>query len=419
MIWAIIYCTIASHLRAAGLLELTEYLDEQKRLVTISTDYGIYGHFAVVVESLEGIKGICEQNGYDINLPQTYIEKNQIQDNADTGSERCRNRNNRRIRIPMEGENMGNDEKVKLLVNISRLYYEHNYSQQMIAEKLNISRPYVSKLINEAKERGIVEIRIFDPYESETQIEIDLKNRFGLNRAIIVPSVKESDVVGSIGKAAARYLDTVIKDNDIIGVAWGTTLYSFSEQIIKREDLKNITVVQLCGGISNIEKNIYANEIPKKIADAYKGKPYIIPLPAVLNSINVTDAVVKEKNIKSVLELANRANIAVFTMGPFGYEGALSRAGYLDSDDVDKLVRKGAVGDICTRIINEEGNICDNDLNRRTIAVELTELKKKEQRIGIAAGLNRIKCIYAALKAGYANVLVTDEATAAELSKMD
>jgi deoxyribonucleoside regulator len=318
----------------------------------------------------------------------------------------------------MKGENMGNDEKVNLLVNIARLYYEHNYSQQMIAEKLNISRPYVSKLINEAKERGIVEIRIFDPYESETQIEIDLKNKFGLNRVIVVPSIKGSDVLSSIGKAAARYLDTIIKDNDIIGVAWGTTLYSFSEQIIKRDDLKNIVVVQLCGGISNIEKNIYANEIPKKIADAYKGTPYILPLPAVLNSINVTDAIMKEKNIKCVLELANKANIAVFTMGPFGYEGALARAGYLDMGDVDELVRKGAVGDICTRIIDEEGNICDKDLNRRTIAVELTELKKKEHRIGIAVGLNRIKCIYAALKGGYANVLVTDEATASELSKM-
>lgn len=318
----------------------------------------------------------------------------------------------------MKGENMSNDEKVNLLVNIARLYYEHNYSQQMIAERLNISRPYVSKLINEAKERGIVEIRIFDPYESETQIEIDLKIKFGLNRAVVVPTIKESDVLSSIGKAAARYLDTIVKDNDIIGVAWGATLYSFSEQIIKRDDLKNITVVQLCGGISNIEKNIYANEIPKKIADAYKGTPYILPLPAVLNSINVTDAIVKEKNIKIVLELANKANIAIFTMGPFGYEGALSRAGYLDTGDVDELVRKGAVGDICTRIIDEEGNICDYDLNRRTIAVELTELKKKEHRIGIAVGPSRIKCIYAALKGGYANVLVTDESTASELSKM-
>ncbi len=311
---------------------------------------------------------------------------------------------------------MDNKEKVNLLVNISKLYFENDYSQQMIAKKFNISRTYVSKLINEAKVRGIVEVKIYDPYKSETQIEMSLKEKFNLLKAIVVPSINsELDLFNRVGKAAGNYLDTIIKDNDIIGVAWGSTLYAFSNQIIKRDDLKNITVVQLCGGISNIELNIYANEIPKNIADAYKGIPYILPLPAVLDYIKVKDAVIKDKNISGVLGLANRSNIAIFTMGPFGYEGALMRAGYIDRNDVDTLIAKGAVGDICTHIINESGDICDESLDKRTIAVELCELKKKEYRIGIAVGKNRIKCIYAALKAGYSNVLVTDEETASEL----
>lgn len=315
---------------------------------------------------------------------------------------------------------MENNEKGNLLVNIARLYYEHNYSQQMIAEKLGISRPYVSKLINEALEKGIVEIKINDPNESETQLEVDLRAKFKLFKVIAVPSNDtETDVINRMGKATARYLNSIVKNDDIIGVAWGTTLYSCSQNLIKREDLKNITIVQLCGGISNIEKNIFASEIPKNFADAYKGKPLILPLPAVVDNIKVKDAILKDKNIIGILAFANKANIAVFTMGPFGYEGALSRAGYINREDVDELIRKGAVGDICTRIIDSDGNVCDSNLNKRTIAIDLDELKKKNIRIGVAFGQNRVKCIGGALKGGYANVLVTDEETALELLKLN
>lgn len=314
---------------------------------------------------------------------------------------------------------MENSGKISLLVNIARLYYEHNYSQQMIAEKLNLSRPYVSKLINEAREKAIVEIKINDPFASETQIESELREKFQLLKAIAVPSNEtETDVLNRLGKASARYLNTIIKNNDVIGIAWGATLYAFSQNVIRRDDLKNVTVVQLCGGISNIEKNIFASEIPKSIADSYKGTPYILPLPAVVDNIKVKDAILKDKNISNVLGIANKANIAIFTMGPFGYEGALSRAGYLSKKDVDDLIEKGAVGDICTRIIDVNGNICDESLNRRTIAIELSDLKKKEYRIGIAVGKNRLNCIFGALKGGYVNVLMTDEETASELLKL-
>ncbi|HHU49434.1 MAG TPA: RNA polymerase subunit sigma-70 [Clostridiales bacterium] len=253
----------------------------------------------------------------------------------------------------------------------------------------------------------------------ETSIELSVREKFGLLKVIAIPTIDaETDIISRIGKAAGRYLDNIIKDNDIIGTAWGTTLYNFSTNVVPRGDLKNITVVQLCGGISNIEKNIFASEIPKNLADMYKGTPYILPLPAVVDNSRVKEIILREKNISKVLDIANKANIAIFTMGPFGYDGALSRAGYISHDDVDRLIKKGAVGDICTRIIDIDGNVCDENLNNRTIGIELDELKKKEYRIGVAVGENRLNCIYAALKKQYANVLITDEEIALKLLKL-
>lgn len=313
---------------------------------------------------------------------------------------------------------MNKYERNKLLINVARLYYIHDLNQNMIAQKLNLSRPYVSKLIAEARAKGLVSITVHDIYETESKIEKLLRQKYNLERVIAVPNEANGDALAPVGMAAARYLDSIVETGDIIGVAWGSTLYVCAINAIPRDDLSNITVVQLCGGISNIEQNIYASEIPKLFADALGGCPYIMPLPAVIDDVRIKEAIVKEKSIENVLKYAERANIALFTMGTFEQNGALARAGYLDDEQVQRLRAAGAVGDICTRIIDSNGKICDPDLDSRTIAIGLDQLKEKKYRIGVAIGTDKVKCIHGGLVGGYANVLVTDERTAEQVLAM-
>ena len=54
------------------------------------------------------------------------------------------------------------EAKTKRMIEVARLYYEDGLSQNEIAKKLEISRPLVSIILNEAKERGIVTITISD-----------------------------------------------------------------------------------------------------------------------------------------------------------------------------------------------------------------------------------------------------------------
>lgn len=52
-------------------------------------------------------------------------------------------------------------------MDVARLYYEKDRTQNEIAEIYGISRPMVSKLLKEAKEEGIVKITIAAPGEAE------------------------------------------------------------------------------------------------------------------------------------------------------------------------------------------------------------------------------------------------------------
>ena len=57
------------------------------------------------------------------------------------------------------------DKKTERLVDVARMYYEQDRTQSEIADQYGISRPMVSKLLKEARDKGIVTIRISAPQE--------------------------------------------------------------------------------------------------------------------------------------------------------------------------------------------------------------------------------------------------------------
>jgi deoxyribonucleoside regulator len=89
----------------------------------------------------------------------------------------------------------------------------------------------------------------------------------------------------------------------------------------------------------------------------------------------------------------------------------LFQLGYFSDEELEMLSNE-AVGDICSRFFDKDGNIVSESLNERTIGIDLSELQKKEKSILVAGGINKIKAIKGALKGKYANILITDQYTA-------
>lgn len=310
-------------------------------------------------------------------------------------------------------------KRIELLVKVAKLYYENDYSQEMIAKKLGLSRPYISKLLNESKSIGIVKVQVVDPLSIETPLEKRIRERFNLEKVRIVPASDGIASLSRLGLEAARFLDTLLQDGDIIGLSWGATVYECSKALISRDNLKNIVTVQLCGGVSNLNKNVFATEIAQNFSSALGSTSFILPLPAVLDSKKMRDLIEQDHNMENVLQFGLNANIAVVTMGSFGPKSALVHTGYISQQKMDELSDRGAVGDICTHLIDIHGNICDPELDQRTVAVPLEDIKNKKYRIGVAQGLSKVDCILGALNGQIINVLVTNEETAEWIIKKD
>jgi deoxyribonucleoside regulator len=303
-------------------------------------------------------------------------------------------------------------EKLGKVIEAAKLYYLLDYNQNEIAKVLGVSRPTVSRLLQQAKNDGIVQITIMDPTEDVANLSVQLENKFNLKKAIVtsVPQFENHIIKNYLGEKAAVYLHEIVEDGDIIGVTWGTTLYHIAIEL-KQKFVKDVKVVQLKGGVSHSETNTYASEILYLFGKAFNTTPHNLPLPAIVDHLVVKQAMEADRHIRKILELGKQANIALFTIGSIKTDSILFQMGYFTESDLESLNGK-AVGDICSRFFDKEGQICNDSLNERTLGVNLDELRNKEYSILVAGGPNKIEGIYGALKGQYANVLVTDQFTA-------
>lgn len=302
--------------------------------------------------------------------------------------------------------------KIKKVVDAAKMYYILDYNQNEIAKTLGVSRPTVSRLLQLAKTEGIVKIEITDPTEDSNELSTQLEQKFGLKKVLVtaIPQYEDHIIKDYLGEMAARFLHEIVKDDDIIGVTWGTTMYHAAIEL-QQKLVKNVKVVQLKGSVSHSEKNTYASEILYLFGKAYNTAPHNLPLPALVDHVLVKQAMETDRHIQKILELGRQSNIAIFTCGPVKDESLLFQLGYFTDDDV-KRIQENAVGDICSRFFDANGEICNKNLNDRTLGIELEDLKSKEYSILCAGGTDKIDSIFGALKGKYANVLITDQFTA-------
>jgi len=124
------------------------------------------------------------------------------------------------IIIMKDYENLNENEKNHLLASVANLYYNHDLTQSQIAERLFTSRSKISRLLKEARERKIVEIKINEPWERFLDVEAEFLELFNLKdvRILSTKGAPENIVLMKIGEVAAYYIDTIIEKNMIVGI---------------------------------------------------------------------------------------------------------------------------------------------------------------------------------------------------------
>ena len=145
-----------------------------------------------------------------------------------------------------------NDDPV---LHATWLYYQEGKSQTEVASIMGVSRVTVVKYLQTARENGLVHINLDVNVFGSIDAALQIRDKFNLQRVIIVPdgehAGKRDDTKlmrTRLSRAGGMYLNQVIENGDVLGVAWGRTIHQMSKTMTPKS-CKNVTVIQMLGSM--------------------------------------------------------------------------------------------------------------------------------------------------------------------------
>ncbi len=312
-------------------------------------------------------------------------------------------------------------ERTELLAQVASLYYEEELTQDEIARRVGTSRSTISRMIQEAREEGVVEITVYYPWKTVPELEEALRSRFRLRQARVLFGRDQSyeGVLRGLGVLAAQYVEGNLVETATLGISWGMAVYSTVRALRPGRRLP-ITVVQMVGAIGQGDPLIDGPELARLLASVYGGEYRYLHAPLIVEDARSRKVLLEEPRIQETLSLARRADMVLVGIGaPQPEVCSLLRAGYADQGALAQLQAQGVVGDVCARLYDAWGSELDVDLNRRVVGIELEALHEIKQVIGVAGGEAKAAAILGALRGGHVNVLVTDDETARRVLALD
>lgn len=308
-------------------------------------------------------------------------------------------------------------DRDNLIFKVLKYQYIDDLSQVEIAAKLNISRVAVSRYISRAKREGLVEHKIKYPrnftFERNEELEKKFIEQYGLNECIIVSSKDNTnEILIELANQLEKLFEKITHDHTFIGVGWGVTLDKISEYI-DIQNKKNVKMVPLVGGYGKLFDNTHSNNIAKLLASKFNGVSYTVHIPALLDSKEIKESILRDSAAKEIYRLAKRVEIALLCMSDLSNKSTLYKTGQLNEEDLHYLEGQGVIGDINFVFVDEEGNFVPNEISeRQTILFSIDQMKSVKHVIGLAIGARKVKIMRTVLEGGLINILMTDEDTA-------
>ncbi len=304
-------------------------------------------------------------------------------------------------------------EQVRLLLQVARWYYLEELNQSEIAERIGYSRPAVSRLLSEARAKGIVSFKISHPIEREMTLEQQLIKRFGLQDARVVEPTHEQLPLDAVASVGAEVLLTVCRSATLLATSAGTTIDALARRL-PIASMPNLCVVQMIGSLYRRNPIADSPDIARLIAERLGADYRHLPAPLVVRTPNLATELRKEEPVANALALASHADVALVGIGATdssGNSGPIFE-GWLTPEEGKQLAELGAVGHVTAHHFDTDGVHTHTDLCDRLMSVTLVDLVRIKTVVAVACGQKKVAAISGALHGDLVDVLVTDAATA-------
>ena len=244
------------------------------------------------------------------------------------------------------------------------------------------------------------------------QLQEEIRQYLGIKKVILIPGSYDNNhsLIKDIGSQAAKYFLDIIKDNDIVSIAGGSTMLEFARSIKSDKKYNSITVVPARGSMGldvETQSNNVVAEISKNIHSNYK----LLNVPDQLCEESIK-MLTQEPEIKSTLELIDNSDVLVFGVGR---ADEMVERRKLSDEIAKNIMDKKAVGEAFGHYFNKKGEIV---YKLNTVGIDMKSFKNKRETIAVFAGRKKAEAFIPISKINKNIVLITDEESAKEILKL-
>lgn len=291
-----------------------------------------------------------------------------------------------------------------LMAKAAWYYYFEDLTQQQISERLGISRIRVIRLLEKARQTGMIQFSLRKGNEERLKVEKSLMDTYGLEDVFVVPGPSDPSLTNiNIAEAASMYITERLHENSVINIGYGDTPSRVLNNLATMTE-HTITCVSLTGGV-----NYY---LPNARSNVFNAKLHLIPAPLLASSKEMADAIWQENSVSEISRMISLAQLSVVGIGSMHSSATIFQSGMLNNNDLLYLSMQGAQGDVLSHFLDKEGRLINSPIEERLIATSMEKLSRLHNVIGVAAGRIKADAIRAVLQGHILDTLITDMETA-------
>jgi DNA-binding transcriptional regulator LsrR (DeoR family) len=295
-----------------------------------------------------------------------------------------------------------------VLTEIARRYFIDGETQDAIGRSLNLSRMKVNRLLRDAQDLGLVEVRVRLHSSQTRDLEREFCDRFGLKHLLVAPDAQSAEQRRrNVAVLVSNFLESNLRENLVIAVGMGRNVAAVAEVQTNRT-FQSINFVSGSGGASEAGEAGNADHICRGLARRFGGSATTLYAPAFVPDVSLREALMQNETVRRTLNLARSADYALIGIGDLAPDSHMARMGWFSANELKRAQAAGVVGDLMGYdFFDSGGQPSNSDIGGRVIGLSRDDLRRISTTIAIASEPSKVISTLGALRTGAIDILAT------------
>ncbi|MBN9141976.1 MAG: hypothetical protein J0H23_14265 [Micrococcales bacterium] len=297
---------------------------------------------------------------------------------------------------------------------VGELYYLRGMGLKDVAAVIGQSTATVSRMLQQARDRGIVRIEVVPADTDTAGLATDLSDALDVE-CLILPA-HGTDAVSSsrsLGAEAAEIVAARLPQRGVVGLAAGHTLHALVGSL-PRQDRHELQLVPAIGGYHPVHPHLDTNALSREAAKRLNCLARSVLAPASVESAEAREVLLSDPVIREATALWDEVDTTVYsTSAP----AEVVQPGFSVMETIrnrtrEELIAHGMVGDIFGHLYDITGDLEQDRWNGMLISMSIEQVRRGRERIALIAGVDKAKSALGMARTRVPSLLIMDASAA-------